>query len=53
MSEFTLDSVFMDDFLGNVEGIEIDFGLTSIFSLVLNDDLGGIDGLDDHGGHTA
>ncbi len=36
-----------------MDGVEVDLGFAGLFTLVLDDDFGGVDGLDDHGGDAA
>jgi hypothetical protein len=36
-----------------MNGIKVDLSFTGLLAFVLDDDFGGINGLDDHGGDTA
>ncbi len=36
-----------------MDGVEVDLGFTSLLAFVLDNNFGGVDGLDDHGGDTA
>lgn len=53
MVKLTDDTIFLDDFLGNMDGIEVDLGFTGLLSFVLDYNFGGVNGLDDHRGNTA
>ena len=53
MGESTCDTILFDDFLCNMEGVEVDFGFSCGFSLVLDDDFSGINGLNNSGCDTT
>jgi hypothetical protein len=53
MKDFTCNTILLNDFLGYMEGIQVNFGFTSMLSFILNNHLGGINGLDYTGSNTA
>jgi hypothetical protein len=49
----TCNPIFLDDLFGDVQRIEVDLGFAGMLTFVLNDDFGGIDGLNDGRCDTA
>jgi hypothetical protein len=53
MAWVTLDSILLDEFLGDVEGVEVDLVFPGGLLLGLDHDLDAIDGLNDRGSDAA